>query len=191
MRLGFRHCKNPGKISDYFGISFTLATVTASNPIPIVKELTELYHVRRKKQFKIALYPRPERRGFTDSLDKAEHGNDRCSLFLNFWSYHSFTTPEPPKTFLRQELLVKLYRLKKRKSSEISISTDSEDGKRITRVEDPVKFKLHTYVEFVDQPVKSHTRYSEITRRFGHIVVVQLQAVLDYLKLRLVPCLIK
>ena len=44
--------------------------MTASNPIPIVKELMELYRVRRKKQVKIALYPRPEQRGFTASLDK-------------------------------------------------------------------------------------------------------------------------
>ena len=42
--LPFSPMQKLRKILDYFGISFTLATRTASNPIPIVKEHKVILH---------------------------------------------------------------------------------------------------------------------------------------------------
>jgi hypothetical protein len=54
------------KIPDYVGTGFTLAAVTVRNPIPIVKEIRNLYIMEREKtSHRRALDPRPERRCFT------------------------------------------------------------------------------------------------------------------------------
>jgi hypothetical protein len=66
MQVCFRHMQKLPKIPDHVGIGFTLATVTARNPIPIFNELKNVCVMKRQKSSQnIMLYPSPEIRGFT------------------------------------------------------------------------------------------------------------------------------
>jgi hypothetical protein len=65
-RVGLRHTQKLRKIPDYVGIGFTQATVTARNSIPIIKELKKVCVMKpQTSSKKHALYPQPERWGFT------------------------------------------------------------------------------------------------------------------------------